>query len=58
MIINQFSDYCENCEELEPVAKKDIVTNITGENTVHTTIVCKHRDRCERILQFLKGADY
>lgn len=58
MIISKFPDYCENCKELEPEAEKDIVENITGENSVFTTIMCKHRDRCAAILQYLKGADY
>ena len=58
MIVTKFADYCENCKELEPVAEKYIATNIAGENTIHTTIVCKHCDRCAAILQHLKGEDY
>lgn len=49
-IINtDFEKYCDNCDELEPVANIETVQYFGGSKTCITTIYCEHRHRCEEI---------
>ena len=45
--------YCQNCSEFEADVEK---TNFFGSfDEIHqTTILCKHRERCEEIKKYLK----
>ena len=49
MIITDFEKYCDNCDELEPVANIQTVQYYGGSKTCITTIYREHRHRCEEI---------
>lgn len=49
MIKTDFEKYCDNCDELEPVADIETVQYFSGSKTCVTTIYCEHRHRCEEI---------
>lgn len=49
MIKTDFEKYCDNCDELEPVANIETVQYYGGSKTCITTIYCEHRHRCEEI---------
>lgn len=59
MISLYVKDYCHNCPEFEPDVEKDTIYSenyLMGKRTTHTQtdIYCKHRDRCESMIKFLK----
>lgn len=57
MIKTLFADYCEKCNELEPIAIKEVIECISCSQIVETTIVCEHREKCNAILKHLKDGD-
>lgn len=50
MIRLDVKDYCQNCEEFEPVKSCAMVADsLAGEHAVETVVKCKYAKRCERI---------
>lgn len=50
MIKLDVKDYCQNCEEFEPVKSCAMVAeSLAGERAVETVVKCKYAKRCERI---------
>ena len=54
MIYTEFEKYCENCNKLEPEVDKNEIQDMSGKRTVNSKIYCKHRQRCESIMNTLK----
>ena len=59
MIKLEVKGYCNNCTEFEPDVNKDTITTVSPntffcDGTINRTIVrCKHRHRCESMVDFL-----
>lgn len=59
MISLYVKNYCHNCPEFEPDVEKDTIYSenyLMEKRTTHTQtyIYCKHKDRCESMIKFLK----
>lgn len=54
MIKTDFEKYCENCDELEPVADIETTQYFSGARICKTEIYCRHRQRCEEIRKTLE----
>lgn len=58
MISLYVKDYCHNCPEFESDVEKNTIYSenvLTGTNIhTQTDIYCKHKDRCESMIKFLK----
>ena len=59
MIRLYVQNYCHDCPEFDPDVEKDTIYSenyLMGKRTTHTQtdIYCKHKDRCESMIKFLK----
>ena len=54
MISLHLKEYCGNCPEFKADVEKEQLCDPYGEvSVIHTTIRCKYRERCERLLKYL-----
>lgn len=62
MIELRVKEYCHNCPDFEADVDKDILTmtsddpyqfNSINKKIVRTTVLCKHRYRCESVKDYL-----
>lgn len=55
MISLHLKEYCGNCPEFKADVEKEQLCDPYGEvSVIHTTIRCKYRERCERLLKYLQ----
>lgn len=55
MIELKLKQYCADCPDFEPDVKRSLLSYVGNQYTkANTTIYCKHRDRCNYIVGFLK----
>ena len=60
MIRLEIEKYCEDCSEFEPMVDKDdfeIYDRFLHQhvNRADTQIFCKHKKRCEKMIEFLRA---
>ena len=58
MILLDVKEYCQSCTEFEPEVEKptNFYANFEKYMSVGDTVIrCEHRNRCEKIINHLKG---
>ena len=54
MIELRIQPYCEACGDFKEEVKKYYVENFFGDIICDTEITCRNKDRCEKMIEYLK----
>ena len=54
MIEIKIQPYCEECRDFEPEVEKNEIESFFGNIICDTEITCRNKDRCEKMIEYLK----